>query len=228
MKCQDFESWLGADKVVYVPHGIDTSTFRPGAISSDDKTLKLIVVGEHMRDWEVVHRVIDEADRNLLDVQFDVITRPDCFPYFTGCSNITLHTNVPESELIELYRGADALLLPVKNATGSNAVLESLACGTPVITTNVGGMPDYVNNDCGWLLPSSDTGATVELIKRLCVDKDLTRSRREQARAQALKFDWQRIADRLFAVYSAVLAGRSPAVTVRESERALPSSAPYG
>ncbi len=144
-----FQRWFGPDKVVYVPHGIDTARFRPGGRQSSRNGLRLIIVGEHMRDWDVMHRVIDEINRNLLDIHFDVVTRSDCFTYFTGCSNVTLHSEVLEPDLIELYQEADALFLPVKDANACNAVLEALACGTPVITTDVGGMRDYGYMDCG-------------------------------------------------------------------------------
>jgi glycosyltransferase involved in cell wall biosynthesis len=216
----EFQRWLGADKVVYVPHGIDTAQFRPDDRKLICNTLKLLVVGDHMRDWDVMHRVIDEANRSHLDVQFDVVVRSQLFPYFTGCSNITLHSEIAEAKLIELYRAADALFLPVKHAIANNAVLEALACGTPVIATDVGGIPDYITRDCGWLIPKGDVTSTIEVIKQLCVDKDIVRSRREKARVQALKFDWQRIAERLFVVYSAIHAGRSPSAAIKQIEQA--------
>jgi glycosyltransferase involved in cell wall biosynthesis len=213
-----FQSWFGTDKVVYIPHGIDTTQFRPDGREIICDTLKLLIVGDHMRDWDVLHRVIDETSRSNLDVQFDVVVRTPFFPYFTGCSNVTLHSGISEPKLIELYRRADALFLPVENAVASNAALEGLACGTPVIATDVGGMADYVNNDCGWLIPKADVAYCVELIKQLCLHKDLTRSRRDKARAHALKFDWQRIAEQLFVIYSAVRAGRSPSAAVKQFE----------
>jgi glycosyltransferase involved in cell wall biosynthesis len=197
-----FQRWFGENKVAFVPHGIDTSKFLPANLNSDCTRLRLLFVGEHMRDWNVFHRVIDEVDRNCLDVHFDIVTRDDLFRHFTGCSNISLYSRIPESHLVELYQRADALFLPLTNATANNAVLEALACGVPIISTDVGGMPDYVSTDCGWLLPKGDVHSAVELIKELCLDKEIARSRRQNARAQALKFDWKQIVDRLSIVYS--------------------------
>jgi glycosyltransferase involved in cell wall biosynthesis len=217
---ENFQRWFGADKVVYIPHGIDTTRFRPDDRKTGSDKLRLLIVGDHMRDWEVMHRVIDEARYSNLDIRFDVVTRPEYFAYFTGCSNVTFYSQIPEPELIGLYQAADALFLPVKGATANNAVLEALACGTPVITTAVGGMPDYVTGDCGWLTPPGDTGSMVELIKRLCVDRELVLSRREKARGQALKFDWQRVAEWISVVYSAVQTGRPPSAAARAFEKA--------
>ena len=172
-----------------------------------------------MRDWEVAHRVIDDARYNNLDIQFDVVTRPEILPYFTGCSNAKLHTDIPEAMLIELYQAADLLFLPLKQATANNSLLEGLACGTPALVTDVGGIPDYMSNEAGWLIPPGDASAALELIKQLYADRDLVRSRRDGARRQALKFDWQRVVARLSAVYSAVTAHRSPSAAVKEFEQ---------
>src|SRR5262249_47698249 len=151
--------------------------------------LRLLIVGEHMRDWDVAHRVIDKAANNNLGITFDVVTRPDVFPYFTGCSNVSLHANVSEARLIELYQAADALFLPLKDATANNSLLEGLACGTPVIATDVGGIPDYLSEDSGWLIPKGDVSAAFEIVSRLSASPEQARSRRSGARSQALCFD---------------------------------------
>jgi glycosyltransferase involved in cell wall biosynthesis len=225
-----FQRWFGTDKVVYVPHGIDTTRFKPNDHRSVDDGLRLLVVGHHMRDWEVIHRVIDEACRCNLGIQFEVVTPTEYFPYFTACANVTLYSQISESKLIELYRRADALFLPVTDATANNSVLEALACGLPVITTDIGGMPDYVTNDSGWLLPKGDVESIIELFKQLCLHRDIARSRRENARAQACKFDWRQIAERLSAIYSAVCAGQAPSAALSEfdqSARTVGSSANF-
>ncbi len=214
-----FERWFGADKVVYVPHGIDTTRFRPGDHEPAQDKLRLLIVGEHMRDWDVAHRVIDEARYGDLEVEFDVVAPENVFPHFTGCSNVTLHSNVSEPDLIELYRAADALFLPLLGATANNSLLEALACGTPVIASDVGGIPDYMSSDSGWLIPAGNAETAFGLVRQLCADKNIVRSRRTNARAQALKFDWQKVAERMSVVYSAIAAGQSPAAMVREFER---------
>jgi glycosyltransferase involved in cell wall biosynthesis len=213
-----FQRWFGPEKVVYIPHGVDTTRFKPADHLVRSDTLKLLIVGEHMRDWEVAHRVIDEAKYNGLDVQFEIVTKPDFFPQFTGCTNATLHTAVPESRLIEMYQAADAVFLPLKDATANNSLLEGLACGTPAIASDVGGIPDYMNSDSGWLIPRGDAVSAFELIKQLAANKNLVRSRRDSTRAHALTFDWQRIAEKLSIVYSAVKAGKSPSAAVKEFE----------
>jgi glycosyltransferase involved in cell wall biosynthesis len=119
-----------------------------------------------------------------------------------------LHSGIPEVKLIELYQSSDALFIPVKHATASNSVLEALACGLPVISTRVGGMPDYVTDECGWLTPPAQMEPVVYLLEQMCAHREIAYVRQEHARAQALKFDWQRIAEQVTAVYRAINNGR--------------------
>jgi glycosyltransferase involved in cell wall biosynthesis len=156
-----------------------------------------------MRDWVVIHRTIDEINRRQLSVEFHAVTDERFFAYFTGCANLVLHSRISETELIGLYRSADVLFMPVTHATANNSILEALACGTPVISTLVGGIPDYINEECGWLLPPGDVTAYANLIALLAGNRELARSRRYAARAHALKFDWRHVAEQMTAVYAA-------------------------
>ena len=77
-----------------------------------------------MRDWQTLHRVIDICNGRGLEVKFDVVTGEENFAYFAGCQNVRLRASIDEQELIRLYQRADALLLPVVDATANNALLE--------------------------------------------------------------------------------------------------------
>jgi glycosyltransferase involved in cell wall biosynthesis len=215
----EFQRWLGKNKVAYIPHGINTARFVPALRRSRSEKLRILSVGDHMRDWEVMHRVIDMVDRNRLEVTFDVVTKPEFFPYFIGCRNVVLHSGIPEEKLIEMYQSSDALFIPVKYATASNSVLEALACGLPVISTRIGGIPDYVSDECGWLMPPAEVVSIVHLLEQLCAHREIAYVRQEKARAQALKFDWQRIAEQVTAVYRAVKYGRPVPSAATESSQ---------
>jgi len=204
----DFVRWLGPEKVLFVPHGIDTAAFTPGPGNADGP-VRLLFVGLHMRDFEVAHRVIDRCAREKLDVVFDVVLPAERFGVFIGCDNVRRHSQVSDAELIDLYRHAAALFLPLTGATANNAVLESLACGTPVISTRTGGIPDYVDPSCGWLLPPSDPDAVFECVKALVSDRDRVIAMRPAARRKAEGFDWNIIASTLRDAYRRLIDGKA-------------------
>ena len=200
----DFRRWLGPDRVVYIPHGIDTQLFSPQSQKLNDGVIRLVSVGEHMRDFEALHCIMDECRILKLNVVFDVVVPRSIHAYFFGCTNVRLHAEITEKQLIDLYHKADALLLPVTDATANNAVLESMACGTPIISTAIGGIPDYVDETAGWLFPKGDVKNIVELIIAGSADPSIFHSKRVGTRIKSLDFDWQQIVSKLRSVYMSI------------------------
>lgn len=207
---EDFGNWLGPDRVIYVPHGIDTDQFCPGERLPRRQCVRLITVGEHMRDWKAIDEIIDRCRALGLNVRFDIVTRKHDLSTSAHYPNVHLHSRISEEHLIQLYREADALLVPVTDATANNAALEALACGTPVISTRVGGIPDYVDNACGWLFEKGEVAWIVDLIGKICEEPEIASSHRAAARTKALVFSWKRVAEKMRTVYEAVAHHRSP------------------
>jgi glycosyltransferase involved in cell wall biosynthesis len=205
---QDYEScWPGLRRVFFVPLGVDTERFSPQGPFTQHPRLHLATVGDHLRDWETLHRVIDECNALNLPVHFDVVDRGISRPFLTGCANTMHHEGIPEQDLVTIYRNADALLLPLRDATANQAVLEALACGTPVISSRVGGVPDYLDESCGWLTDKGETEvlAMVSLIQELCQNRDVAASKRQDARRKADEFAWEKVALQAMSVYQTVL-----------------------
>jgi glycosyltransferase involved in cell wall biosynthesis len=198
---EHFQKWLGSDRVFYIPHGIDTAVFSPGENNTSRDALRLICVGEHMRDFESLHRIMDECQKLQLPVVLDIVATEKCRHFFYGCRNVRFHTKISETELIALYRRADALLMPVQEATANNAVLEAMACGTPVISTNIGGIPDYVNDRAGWLFPRGQIEGIIKLISAGAENREVFQALRMGARTRSLEFDWERIKEQVLVVY---------------------------
>ena len=202
----ELASLFGHSRVSFIPHGIDTDQFVDTDITKrPTEPLYLLIVGSHMRDLEMVHRLVDYAYFNRWNVKFEFVGAPSTHVSFLGCNNITLSSGISEEDLIVRYQSADALLLPLTASTANNSILESLACGTPVITTNVGGVKDYLTTSAGWILPQGDFTALVDLIQYLCSNKSLCTLKRAAARQQSLKFDWHGVASQYKQLYSRLL-----------------------
>jgi glycosyltransferase involved in cell wall biosynthesis len=101
---------------------------------------------------------------------------------------------LPREQVLELFRGADAAVLSSSWENFPHSVVESLAAGTPVISTAVGGVPEVVHDgENGLLVPPNDVDALADAIRRGLGDDRL----RANARASIAGYGADRVYGRL-------------------------------
>ena len=114
--------------------------------------------------------------------------------------------SVPRHQLVDFYSAADSFVYPSRTDTFGLVMLEALACGTPVAAFPVDGPLDVVGASDGGVL---DEDLREAALRSLSVP-------RERARARALEFDWDRVANEfashLVPVHGATAASLQPAV----------------
>ena len=109
--------------------------------------------------------------------------------------------NMPQDRLCRVYSAADVLALGSRREGWPNVLLEAMACGTPVVATNVGGVPEIVADPAaGIVVASQDPEAFADATRRALerVDPRL----RSATREWACGFSWEPVVQR----YSDVLA----------------------
>jgi glycosyltransferase involved in cell wall biosynthesis len=91
--------------------------------------------------------------------------------------NVTFHGARPQPELVAFYEQATVFALaPAVQANGDrdgipNVILEAMACGTPVVTAAISGIPEVVvDNETGLLVPPDDPSALADALERLLSD----------------------------------------------------------
>ena len=83
-------------------------------------------------------------------------------------------------------------------------VLEAMACGTPVLTSDVSSLPE-VAGDAALLVPPTDVEAIADGLRRLLEDAALRADLAERGRRQAASFSWERCARETLSVYNSVV-----------------------
>ncbi len=105
------------------------------------------------------------------------------------------------------YAAAEMVVMPSDYESFGMVALEAMACGTPVIASDVGGLSHLVRHGrTGYRVPARDPGALAEKIIRLLTDEGLRRRMGQRAACWAEGYAWPLIADRIEAVYDELVA----------------------
>ena len=174
-----------------IPLGVDLATFRPPEERAvRDDVLRLVHVGRLSREKSPHLAVATAVDlhRRGVPVRLDVYgTGPhrDELEEIADGAPVTFHGHVADrDELAERIGEADIALSVCPGETFGLAVLEALACGTPVVTAAYGGARELVDERCGaWGEPDPRSlgDAVLELASRPAAEtRDAARERAEQ------------------------------------------------
>jgi glycosyltransferase involved in cell wall biosynthesis len=104
-------------------------------------------------------------------------------------------------------RASSVSINPSRVDNMPNSVLEALACGVPVVSTNVGGVPFIVRHgESALLVPPADPAAMAQAILRVLRDAPLAQRLRESGLAITSQYQWARVAPLWGLVYRAALS----------------------
>jgi glycosyltransferase involved in cell wall biosynthesis len=159
-------------RVVVLPSGIDVERFRPVS-PRPRKRPRLLFVGG---------RFVEKGGPDLIDalgpelgaeVELDIVT-PEPVPERPG---VRVHRFAPGAPgLVDLYQQADVFCLPTHGDAAPLAVLEAMACGTPVVGYDVGAIGELLGaGTAGCVVPAGDRRALRAEIMRLLADPGLRR-----------------------------------------------------
>lgn len=196
-----FSRFLDRQKLHFTPLGVDVEYYQPPT-SFDQRDPDLcIVIGENYRDFPTLRGVIELVSYLRPQTRFVCVMPLKSFALVGTHPNLDLRAGISESELLSLYQTASLMVMPLHDATANNAVLESMACGLPMVISDVGAVRDYVSPGGAELLPPYDARRMAEHILTLLADSQRRAEMGEHARQQALKFAWPTVMEQLKTVY---------------------------
>jgi glycosyltransferase involved in cell wall biosynthesis len=120
-------------------------------------------------------------------------------------ATVEIRQFVPSTELAPLMRGARALVMPSLAEGFGLPAVEAMACGTPVIGSNVSALPEVVG-DAGLLVDPRDVAALTDAIARVLSDDRLRKELSARGLERATRFSWARCAAELLSIVCEVAA----------------------
>src|SRR5207244_4115874 len=106
---------------------------------------------------------------------------------------VTFVGDVPHQDTAAYYRSADVFALSSEFDNSPNVVLEAMACGLPIVATDVGGVRDFVDVACGGaIVPAGDAGALAKTLARVLADIEAARRAGAHNRQLAVeRYSWR-------------------------------------
>jgi UDP-glucose:(heptosyl)LPS alpha-1,3-glucosyltransferase len=111
----------------------------------------------------------------------------------------------PQDDVLPYYHAADAFVLPTLYDPQSNAVLEALACGLPVITSTGSGAAEVLGG-AGFVVDALDEAGLAAAMAAL-TDPDRARAMGERARLAVQPYSLERMSSDYLALYERLMAG---------------------
>jgi glycosyltransferase involved in cell wall biosynthesis len=192
-----------------IPNGVDTVVYRPSNQSiGNNEGLTLLFCG----------RLIERKGVNFLVeafLEFNNSKKHHLILAGDGPLKQKLEERVRESGqdgqveflgvvqkrgLPEIYRRADLFVLPSKNEGMSNSILEAMATGLPILTTNTGGCAELVDEN-GIIIEKENSGSILNALKMLDRDREAIRYMGEASRRRANEMNWLEIAKNYIKIY---------------------------
>ena len=226
--CSKDQKWRAqamgvSSDISIIPHGVDINRFAPQINEKEDIKKKLGIHDlialsvQRLHSRKGLNYLIDAIPIVLKEIpstQFIVVGKgPEKAKLENKIKDLGIEKNVklvgfvPDSELPQYYASCRLFVLHSLYEAFGIVLLEAMASGKPIISTEVGGIPEVViNGKTGILIPPRNATKLATAIIKLLSDSTLAKEMGEYGRKLAKdKFDWEKIVKTYFRTYAELI-----------------------
>jgi len=215
---QSYKSYWGSDDVPIrtLHNGVNLEQFSPDLESGAarrqalgiEKKRVILYVGRVCRQkgTDILIDAFQRLQQRLTDVSLVIAGPADQFGN-QGQNDLTRQISevggiylgaIQEKDLAATYNLCDVFVMPTRNLEMFGmAALEAQACGKPVVCSNHGGLPEVISQKSGLFFPIGNSEILSECLFQLLRNRDLRDSMAIEARNNASRFEWAKIAERI-------------------------------
>lgn len=188
-----------------IPNGVDTTIFSPSNTKkATNSKLQLISVGRLSKIKQF--NLLVEALEHLPNCELSLIGDG---PELENLQKLAKEKNIlcnfygklNRNEIVEHLQNSDIFVLPSENEGMSNALMEAMACGLPIIVSKVGGSQELVKNN-GFAVENIDAEKIRKLLKFYLEKPEYLTKHGEESRKIALTMSWKQVSNAYFELYA--------------------------
>jgi L-malate glycosyltransferase len=206
------QQFLPSASIDVIPNGVDLERFHPAEVSADSEMLRLLTVGRLSVTkrlpllLETVERLRGQGEKVHLTVVGGGALEAELRRSLGQRdlrSAVTLLGRRDGSQMPEIYRQHDVFVSASMQEGMSNAMLEAMASGLPIVTTRCEGVDELIA-DNGMVVEDSQPQSLAAAVQKLARDRAVLRSMSGAARKKAERFGWDKVADAYLRLYAKV------------------------
>lgn len=198
----EIAKYLSLNKNIITPiwHGVDLVVFKPDVTDKPGRPYFLHI--SQYQPKKNVDRIIEAYAKLSVANKPALVAVVPGYPQSASVPEGVELIRIPKNhqELAGLYRGAAAFVFPSLHETFGMPIVEAMASGCPVITSNVTTCPE-VAGDAALLVNPRSVDDIAAAMGSLVADKSLREGLREKGLARAQQFTWQRSAEKHLKVF---------------------------
>ena len=200
-----------------IPNGVSLDVFRLGPERPPGGRGSHVVITRNLEALYGIDTAIRAAA--ILRKEFPdlVVSIAGSGPHRGALENLTAELHLAQvirftgrldvAQIAALYAQADVVLNPSRADNTPTSLLEAAACGVPIVSTNVGGVPYLVEHGCSaWLIPPDAPELMAEALARVLNDADLRRKLRANGIELANSCSWSNVKRQWLELYDRVLS----------------------
>ncbi len=202
-------NFLPTVNIGVIPNGVDLERFSPAQSPAQPDTLRIVTVGR-LSATKRIELLIDAVDilakdgykihLSIVGAGFEQGRLEQIISQKKIGHCIEMAGFVDLSDMPGIYRNSDLYLSASMQEGMSNAMLEAMASGLPIITTRCEGVEELITEN-GIVLEQADAGRMAEAVKKLADDRLILKKMSLAARRQAVSFTWPSVANQYIQCY---------------------------
>jgi len=211
-----YTEWVDEEKISTIPFGVDIETFKPAQENERQEEFEILYAGSlyALKGLPFLIQAIAHVRRNKTKANLTIVgegTQKETLIALAKALRIEKHVKfegfIPYSKMPMYYNRCDIFCFPTLGEPFGKAVIEAMACGKPVIATNIGGTAEIIQNGAnGILVPPADSETMAVEIDRLINDAQERRRISKKARETTVeRFSWEKIAEKYHQMYAGLL-----------------------
>ena len=200
-------------KISVIYNGIDTEKFKPASVPKNNNKFIITPGASRLTSRKglvYLIRAVDKLSKKYQQVELKImgdgegerVRLEEIVDKLNLRGRVVFLGRIPREKTFSYYQEADVFVLPSLNEGMSNAMLEALATGLPILATDTGGSKELITEgENGYIIEMKNAQDIADKLEKLINNSELKNKMGEASRRRALEMSWEKVAKEYYQTY---------------------------